>query len=149
MKQQDYHKTFTSGVTAKEAFDNIVNVSAWWTNSFRGSARNVNDTFDVTFGKTRVAFKVIEAIPFRKLTWEVTDCYLDWINNKTEWTGTKVQWEISEEKKTTKIDMTHIGLVPGIECYKDCETGWNEHVGESLRNLISNGKGAIFEESRR
>ena len=148
MKQQDYQKSFSTNVTAKEAFENITNVSDWWTNSFKGSAKNLNDMFEVSFGETKVNFKVIEAIPFKKLVWQVTGCYLDWLKNKTEWNGTKIVWNISEGKKTTQIEMTHVGLVPGIECYKDCEAGWNQYVGESLPKLIASGKGVIFEGSR-
>jgi hypothetical protein len=148
MKDQDYQKSFTVNVTAKEAFANIVNVSDWWTSSFKGSAENLNDEFDETFGKTTVNFKVIESIPFKKLIWKVTDCCLDWLNNKTEWKDTVIVWNISSEKNKTKIKMTHVGLVPGIECYNDCEAGWNQYAGESLPALIATGKGIIFEGSR-
>ena len=148
MKDQDYQKSFTVNVTAKEAFANIVNVSDWWTSSFKGSAENLNDEFDVTFGKTTVNFKVIESIPFKKLIWKVTDCCLDWLNNKTEWKDTEIVWNISSEKNKTKIKMTHVGLVPGIECYNDCEAGWNQYAGESLPALIATDKGIIFEGSK-
>ncbi len=148
MKPQDYHKSFTADVTAKKVFENILNVAGWWTTSFKGSTKNVGDTWEVTFGKTKVYFKVTEMVPYKKLAWEVTDCYLDWLKNKTEWTGTKIIWEISKRKNGTNVDMTHLGLVPGIECYKDCEAGWNQYAGESLPKLITTGKGVVFEGSR-
>jgi hypothetical protein len=91
---------------------------------------------------------VIESIPFKKLIWKVTDCCLDWLNNKTEWKDSEIVWNISSEKNKTKIKMTHVGLVPGIECYNDCEAGWNQYAGESLPALIATGKGIIFEGSR-
>lgn len=148
MKNQDYQKSFTTNASAKEAYKNIVNVGDWWTNTFKGSARNVNDEFSVTFGATWVKFKVVESIPSKKLTWLVTDCYLDWLKNKTEWEDTKIVWNISEENKTTKIEMTHVGLVPDMECYNDCQAGWNQYACESLPKLITTGKGVIFEGSR-
>jgi hypothetical protein len=37
--------------------------------------------------------------------------------------------------------MTHIGLVPGVECYEDCKKGWNFYVGESLFRWMTEGKG--------
>ena len=143
MKNQNYKKSFTPNVTPKVAFENILKVNDWWTSSFKGSARNVNDEFNVTFGKTTVDFKVIESVPYKKLVWQVTDCYLDWLKNKTEWKGTSIVWNISDKNNITKIEMTHVGLVPGIECYKDCESGWNQFVGESLQSLITNGKGIL------
>lgn len=143
MKNQNYKKNFTLNVTPKVAFENILKVNDWWTSSFKGSARNVNDEFNVTFGKTTVDFKVIESLPYKKLVWLITDCYLDWLENKTEWKGTSIVWNISEKNKITKIEMTHVGLTPGIECYKDCESGWNQYVGESLPSLITLGKGIL------
>ena len=149
MKNQDYQKTFTTETNAKKAFENIVNVGGWWTNSFKGSAKNVNDEFSVNFGATWVKFKVVESIPYKKLTWLVTSCHLDWIKNKTEWDGTKIVWNISEENNKTKVEMTHVGLIPGVECYSNCESGWNQYTGESLPQLIATGKGTISEESKR
>ena len=143
MNNQNYKKSFTSNVAPKVAFENILKVNDWWTSSFKGSARNVNDEFNVTFGKTTVDFKVIKSVPYKKLVWQVTDCYLDWLKNKTEWKGTSIVWNISDKNNITKIEMTHVGLVPGIECYKDCESGWNQFVGESLQSLITNGKGIL------
>ena len=145
MKQKDYQKSIDTDVTAKEAFHRIADVRRWWTNTFKGKAVNVNDKFEVTFGKTNVKFEVTEAIPFSKLVWQVTDCYLDWINDKTEWKGTEIIWEVSEGRKGTKITMTHHGLVPGLECYNDCEAGWNQYVGESIPKLISTGMGILFD----
>ena len=148
MKNQDYKKSFTTKVTPKEAFENIINVADQQTSCFKGSTKKLNDEFDITFGKTTVNLKVIESIPFKKLVWKVTNCYLDWLNNKTEWKDTKVVWKITEENNATKIEMTHVGLVPGIECYKDCEAGWNQYTGESLPKLLSTGKGVIFEGAK-
>ncbi len=148
MKNKDYRKSFITKATPKKVFENIVNVGDWWTSSFKGSAKNLNDEFDVTMGKTTVSFKVSESVPYKKLVWLVTDCHLDWLNDKKEWKGTKIVWNISEENNSAKVEMTHVGLVPGIECYKDCEAGWNQYTGESLPQLIETGAGKIFEDTR-
>lgn len=148
MEQQDYQKNFNAGVIAKEAFEKITNVADWWTKSFKGNAKNVNDEFDVSFGPTTVNFKVIESVPYKKLAWQVTDCYLDWLKEKTEWKDTTIVWNISEENRYVRVEMTHVGLVPGIECYKDCEAGWNQYVGESLPRLMAGVEGVLYEGSR-
>ena len=75
------------------------------------------------------------------LVWKVTDCNLHWIKAKKEWKNTEVVFEISSENNKTTIDFTHVGLVPGVECYNDCEVGWNGHVTSSLAKLINEGKG--------
>jgi uncharacterized protein YndB with AHSA1/START domain len=138
---QDFHCSISVNVSAKEALEKTGNVKDWWAKNFKGSAHNLNNVFTVTFGKTFVTFKISEALPEKKIVWQVTDCYLDWLNDKTEWNGTKVVWEISANNNVTQIDMTHVGLVPGAECYNDCEKGWNGHIKGSLFNLITKGKG--------
>jgi hypothetical protein len=141
MNQQNYHCSITANVTAKEAFEGINNVSEWWTKNLEGASQNLDDVFTVRFGKTFVTFKIVEAVPDKKVVWECTDCYLDWLNDKTEWKGTKLVWEVSTQDNATQIDMTHMGLVPEIECYDNCVKGWDFYVKQSLFKLLTEHKG--------
>ena len=138
---QDYLSNITVNATAKESFDKISRVGEWWSKSFKGKSQRPGDTFSVRFGETSVDFKIDEVIPDKKIVWEVTGCNLHWIENKTEWKGTKIAWEVSSENSKTKISMTHVGLVPGVECYNDCKIGWNFHIQESLFKLLTENKG--------
>jgi hypothetical protein len=99
------------------------------------------DTFSVQFGETRVAFEITAAIDGERIVWRVTDCYLHWLNNKTEWNDSEIVWEISSENGITQIDMTHVGLIPGIECYDSCKAGWNGYILDSLSSLLNEGIG--------
>ena len=123
MEQANYHSSITTNVTPKDAFANIANVSGWWAKNFNGSAQQAGDTFDVRFGETTVDFAITEAIPEQKIVWKVTNCHLPWLKDKTEWTGTEIVWEIAPQDNATRIDMTHVGLVPAVECYEACEKG--------------------------
>jgi len=58
-----------------------------------------------------------------------------------DWNGTKISWEISTDEGLTKINFTHIGLVPEKECYNDCKGGWSFYVKESLFKLLTEHKG--------
>jgi len=119
----------------------INQVNQWWAKKVKGSADKLGDTFTVDFGKTFVDFQISELIPEKKVVWKVTDCNLHWINNKKEWNGTEVVFELLEKKNGTQIDFTHIGLVPRFECYGNCEAGWTEHITVSLLKFINEGKG--------
>jgi len=141
MKKLDYQCSITANVTPEEAFDAINDVPAWWAKNFKGSSQRLNDIFKVDFGQTNVSFRVSEFVPGKVITWEVIDCYLHWIKDKKEWNGTSVRYEISKDGEQTRITMTHIGLVPGAECYNDCNNGWNEHFGESLLKLLTGDLG--------
>ena len=85
-----------------------------------------------------VDFVVSELEPGKKVVWKVTDCYLPWFKDTKEWNNTEVVFQLSEENNKTKIDFTHVGLVPEVECYEACEKGWNGHLG-SLEKLINEG----------
>ena len=141
MKGQNYHNSIVANITAKDALENISRVPKWWATNFEGNSQKLNDIFTVRFGETFVTFKIAELVSDKKIVWQVIDCYLHWLTDKKEWKGTKIDWEISTKNNSTQIDMTHIGLVPEIECYKDCKKGWNFFVGESLLKLITEGKG--------
>lgn len=141
MKEKNYHSSIRADITSKEAFDKINNVSGWWTENIEGSSEKLNDVFTVHFGETFVTFKIIESIPYKKIVWLVTDCHIPWLKDKKEWSNTKINWDISAEHGSVTIDMTHIGLVPGVECYNECEKGWNYYIQDSLFKLITEHKG--------
>lgn len=137
----DYHCSITANIPTKQAFENIGNVAGWWTINFEGSAQKTGDAFTVRFGETFVNFTITEAIPNKKIVWYVSDCNLHWLKDKKEWKDTSIVWEISGNDHTSKIDMTHVGLVPEVECYNNCETGWNHFIKESLFKLLTEQKG--------
>jgi hypothetical protein len=141
MVNENFHRSITVNSSAQEAFEKIAGVNHWWAKSFTGSAMNAGDFFRVEFGTTWVNFKITEAIPQKKVVWYVTDSFLPWLKDKKEWNDTEVVFDISSDSGKTKIDFTHIGLVPAIECYDNCEKGWTRFVTISLPQFINNGKG--------
>jgi hypothetical protein len=40
----------------------------------------------------------------------------------------EIVWEISFANATTTLQMMHRGLVPGVECYERCKSGWDFYV---------------------
>ncbi|MBS1564105.1 MAG: SRPBCC domain-containing protein [Bacteroidetes bacterium] len=142
MKKHDYHVSLRVPVPAAEAFAKTSDMSLWWTENIEGSSSAPGDVFTIHFGETFVTFKMTECIPARKITWTVTDCYLPWLKDKTEWTGTQVQVVFTPDGETTELDFIHIGLTPGVECYDGCVKGWDQYAKDSLYQLLTRGKGA-------
>lgn len=140
MNHQDYTTTVIVNATTQEAFEGITHVAGWWTENTVGSAQNTGDVFTVHFGETWISSKVIDCIPFKKITWLVTDCHKHWLKDKQEWQGTEMSFEISGDDNQTQVRFTHLGLVPGIECYNGCSNAWGQYM-QSLKSLINSGKG--------
>ena len=72
----------------------------------------------------------------------VQTCALPISEDKTEWKGTKVVFDISRKGDRTEIHFTHEGLVPAYECYSVCSDAWGTYIRGSLKRLIAIGKGS-------
>jgi hypothetical protein len=146
--QTDYHATIRVNASAARAAEAISRPDTWWTENFKGRASHLHDVFTVHFGETFVTFRIEELIPDKKIVWRVTDCYLHWLKeDKLEWKNTSVHWEISTSGGSTRIDMTHIGIRPGVECFENCRKGWDQYVQGSLNDLLTKGLGAPAKKS--
>jgi hypothetical protein len=142
MTTSDFSLTFLVDQTTNEVFNAIINVRAWWSEDFKGNSEYLNDEFEVRFADMHYSKqKLIKAIFKEKIVWLVTDCYLSFLEDKNEWTGTEICFDISEKDGKTQVHFTHVGLVPESECYADCFKGWNYFLLHSLFNLITTGKG--------
>ena len=156
MATSDFTTTISVDQTPKEAFNAINNVRGWWSEEIEGSTDKLNDEFKYHFEDIhRCRLKLIEVIPDKKIVWLVTDNYFkpgifddpshplsgeDGFD-KAEWVDTTISFEISEKDSKTQIRFTHLGLVPGYECFNVCANGWSHYIGESLLSLITTGKG--------
>lgn len=141
MKTQDYTTTITVDATAQEAFHGINSIAKWWTENLEGRSQKLHDEFTVRFGDVHVSTqKLVEVIPNKKVVWLVTDSNLNFVEDKREWTNTKISFEIAEKGDKTQIRFTHIGLLPQVECYDACTNAWGQYIQESLFNLLQKKK---------
>jgi len=142
MTTPSFTTTFLVDQTPKEAFDAINNVGGWWSGEIEGSTEKLGDEFTYPYKDVhRTKQKLVEVIPDKKVVWLVSDAYLNFTEDKTEWNGTKVIFEISEKGNKTEIRFTHQGLVRECECFDACSSAWGFYINNSLRSLITTGKG--------
>ena len=142
MKASDFTTTIVVDQTPGEAYDAINNVRDWWPGQIEGNTKKLNDEFTYRYKKMHYSNqRLVEVIPGKKVVWLVTDSSLNFVGNKSEWTGTKIIFEISEKGDKTEVRFTHQGLVPQYECFDACSNAWTDIIRDGLRGLITTGKG--------
>ena len=142
MTNNNYTATIELTKSPEEVFNQIKQVSKWWSKDFEGSSTQLNDEFIIHHpGAHYSKQKLIEVIPNKKLVWLVTESTLNWLEkDKNEWTNTSMIFEIINGGDKTLLHFTHEGLTPGKECYARCEQGWNMVINDYLFNFITYGK---------
>ena len=142
MDNQNFNTAILVAQTPKEAFNAINNVRGWWSEEIEGNTEKLNDEFTYHYKDVHnCKIKLIEVIPYKKVVWLVLDNYFSFTKDKSEWIGTKIIFNISEQGNKTQIHFTHEGLIPECECYSACENGWTQYIQHSLLSLITTGKG--------
>jgi len=142
MTTQDFTTTLLVDQSPAAAFNAINNVRGWWSENIEGGTGKLNDEFiyhykDIHYCK----IKLIELVPDQKAVWLVLDNYFKFTEDKSEWKGTRVIFEISQTDGQTAVRFMHEGLVPQYECYEICREAWTGYIQDSLRSLITAGKG--------
>ncbi|MEZ0541071.1 SRPBCC family protein [Fibrella arboris] len=142
MKTADFTTTLLVDQRPEEVFNMINDVERWWTENVAGNSQTLNDAFTVHFTGIHVSTqKVVALLPARKITWLVTDSCLASFDNKQEWTGTTIHFDISPTGDKTQLLFTHVGLRPNVACYDSCTQGWTHFINGSLSRLFTEGKG--------
>ncbi len=151
MNNQNYTTAFTVDQTPEQVFAAINNVRGWWSGDpgVKGSTNKLGDEF--TYQHQDVhhsSHKITEWVPGKKVVWHTTDSHMSFVKDKTEWKGTDIVFEIAKKGNQTELSFTHVGLVPAIQCYGDCSGAWGFYINDSLRRLITTGKGQSNEKEQ-
>src|SRR5690242_16704011 len=125
--QTDFTTTIEVDQTPMEAFDAINSVRDWWPGEIEGNTKKLNDEFTYRYKKFHYSKqKLVEVNPGKKIVWLVTESSLNFVENKNEWTGTRIIFDISGKNSKTQIRFTHKGLVPAYECFGSCSNAWDD-----------------------
>jgi len=143
MTTTDFTLTITTERPPHEVFKAITNVRRWWSGYYSeeitGGTSKLGDEFSFRAGDGAhySKQKLVEVIPNKKVVWLVTESELSFVDDKHEWTGTKVIFDISEKDGNTELVFTHKGLNPEFECYEACAPTWDQYLRNKLLPLIN------------
>ncbi len=142
MPKHDYTTTFLVTQTPAEVFAAVTNVRGWWSEAVEGGTAALDDEFLFRSGAVHVSTqRLTEVTPGKRVVWRVVSARLSFAKDQHEWEGTEVIFEITKRGAQTELRFTHVGLVPALECFEGCSSAWSFYVKESLRGLITTGRG--------
>ena len=140
MKSPNYTTTISVEQSPEQVFAAINNVRGWWSGNpgIEGSTDKLGDEFTYRYEPHHVSKqRVVELIPGKKVVWRVVDGSINFVEDKTEWNGTTIAFEISKQGDKTEIRFTHLGLKPDLECFDGCSDAWSSYLKGGLRTLIA------------
>ena len=142
MENQDFTTSFVVDASPHEVYNAINNVRGWWSENIEGPTDQLNQEWLYQYKDVHICkLKVIEMIPDQKVVWKVLNNYFNFTEDKSEWTGDTIIFEITEQDGKTQLRVTQEGLVPEYECYDICSTAWTSYIQGSLKNFITTGLG--------
>lgn len=142
MKNGDFTTAFLVEATPQEVFSAVNNVRGWWSENIAGDTAKLDSEFLYHYQDVhRSKMKITESVPGKKVVWHVLDNYFKFTNDESEWKDTDVIFDITEKDGKTHLKFTHLGLVPEYECFKVCHDAWTHYIQDSLKDLITKGKG--------
>jgi hypothetical protein len=138
MNNQNFTTRFTVEQSPHEVFEAINDVRGWWEGEIEGCTDVLGAEFTYRYADLhRTTQRITESVPDKKVVWRVVDGNIAFVNDKREWDGTEIVFEIERIGDQTEVRFTHVGLVPAIECYAECSTAWSSLVSVNLRKRIA------------
>jgi uncharacterized protein YndB with AHSA1/START domain len=120
-----------------KALVTIKGLSDWWTDDTKGESNKIGGVIQFRFGEHGgFDMKIAALDPAKHVLWDVID-------GPEEWIGTKIDWELKQEKDYTIVLFKHQGWKEPVEFMHHCSTKWGVFL-LSLKSLVETGKGAAF-----
>ena len=142
MTTTDFTTIMVVDQNPEEVFNAINNPRGWWSEEIEGGTEKLNDEFNYHYKDVHTAkIKLIEVISNKKVVWLVMNNRFSFTKDTSEWTGNKIVFEITEKDNKIQLRFIQLGLVPEYECYDICQNAWSNYINNSLRSLITTGKG--------
>jgi hypothetical protein len=140
---RDFTTSFVVDQSPEEAYAAINNVRGWWSENIEGPTDEPNGEWVYHNEPVHVArFRVTELVPGRRVAWRVLENFMSFIDDRREWVGNDIVFDIARKGDKTEVTFTQVGLLPDHECYEICNNAWRGYINASLRSLIATGKGA-------
>lgn len=117
------------------AVSSVEGLAGWWTTDTGGSPEPGGE-LRFAFRDGAAVMRVDEQNPPALERWTCLGH-----SGQPEWAGTTVTFRLTEvDPAVTRLEFTHSGLLPRLDCYDECSAGWSYLMG-SLASYAETGTG--------
>src|SRR5215510_13706252 len=100
MRTESYTISYTVDQSPQEVFNAINNVRGWWSGEIDGRTDKLGAEFTYRYQNLhRTTQKITELMPGKKVLWHIVDSHINFVQDKAEWTGTDVVFEIAKKAR--------------------------------------------------
>jgi hypothetical protein len=97
MKTSNFTTALLVDETPEEVFNAVNNVRGWWSQEIEGDTDKLNAEFIYHYKDVHISkMKITEFVPGKRITWLVMENYFNFTNDKNEWKGNKIIFEITQ-----------------------------------------------------
>lgn len=140
-KDDSYSITIAVDRPADAVFRAINHVRGWWSGDIVGDTDRLGAEFAYSVPGIHYSKQRITAlVPDETIEWRVIESDLAHAEPRTEWTGTRIRFEITRKGAKTQVRFTHTGLRSTLACYDSCSSAWGILVRGNLKKLIATGR---------
>ena len=136
----DYSRTVTVQAQPGSVYAAIASIEglrAWWTPSVTRLGRDLRFAFEGI--DESIVMRVDEATSPTTVRWTCTEH-----TGHPEWVGTRLAFAIEGvSPDRTVLYFLHTGLAPTLDCYAQCERGW-DHFLRSIATFAESGRGTPY-----
>jgi uncharacterized protein YndB with AHSA1/START domain len=133
-----YHADLTINAPIDSVFaavSSVEGLSGWWTTDTGGSPEPGGE-LPFTFSDGVAVMRVEERTPSALERWTCLGH-----SGQPEWAHTTVIFRLTEvNPAATRLEFTHGGLRPQLDCYEHCSAGWS-YLMRSLASYAETGTG--------
>lgn len=137
----DYSATIKTTAPPDRAAQAITDdLEQWWSTRIERHP----DGFTTRFNNSHATFRYAPGETSLTFSWTCTDAHMiiEDVDDRAEWVGTRLTWQIVPTRTGSTIRLTHRGLTPDLPCFDVCTRGWQHFFEVSLRDHLNGAAGA-------
>jgi uncharacterized protein YndB with AHSA1/START domain len=137
-----YTKTLTVAAVPEEVFAALTDpdqVTAWWSAKSTTGSGQAGGELQITFGTEEwpTVMRVLAAHRPDVVVWEVTASPLI-----PDWQGTQPTFTMAPAGDGCRLNFTHHGLAPALECFELCNVDWGRFLARLAAHAAQHGRAA-------